>query len=152
MYMRKYIVIISATLLLSACNNNSNEPEEKTDTTTIQGWEAGLNDSTGKLELKRTDQAGPDSLTASSVVDFLNKKYPHVQLRWIRNSGDTIYISIPEANYLTQQMGSSGPEVYFADAVYNLTEIPGIHYINFDFQEGDHASPATMNRDSFKGE
>jgi hypothetical protein len=49
-------------------------------------------------------------------------------------------------------MGSSGPTTYFAEAVFNLTEIPGIHYVSFDFEEGDHAQPGTFNRESFKDE
>ena len=49
-------------------------------------------------------------------------------------------------------MGSTGPELYFAEAVYNLTEIPGIRFINFSLTEGDHAGPDTYSRDSFKPE
>jgi hypothetical protein len=70
----------------------------------------------------------------------------------IKTSGDTVYLKIPEATYLTQQMGSSGPTMYFANLVYNLTEIPGIKNINVDLLEGDHAQPGTFNQDSFKDE
>jgi hypothetical protein len=59
-------------------------------------------------------------------------------------------VKIPEATYLTQQMGSSGPTMFFAEAVYNISEIPGIRFINFDFEEGDHAQPGTYTRDDFK--
>jgi len=130
--MKKYLLFI--LICLTSCNNNSGEPEEKNDTTAVlYGWEAGLNDSTGKLEVTRSAEPGPDSLTVTAVLDFLNKKYPNVQLRFIKTSGDTIYLAIPEANYLTQQMGSTGPQLYFAYAVYNLTEIPGMADVNFYF-------------------
>ena len=150
--MKKHTIILAATFLLFvSCNNNSGEPEEKNDTAAVLfGWETGLNDSTGKLEVTRSVEPGPDSLTVTAVLDFLNKKYQHVQLHFIKTSGDTIYLAIPEASYLTQQMGSTGPQLYFAYAVYNLTEIPGMHYVNFDFEEGDHAFPGVLNRDSFK--
>jgi len=153
--MKKYFVFIISTGLIIACNNN--KEQETTDTredtvTTYTNWEAGLNDSTGKLEVKKSEQPGPDTLSAEAMIRFLNNRYPNVQLKFIKTSGDTIYVSIPEATYLTQQMGSTGPQLYFADAVYNLTEIPGIHYVNFDFAEGDHAAPDILNRDSFKDE
>ena len=82
----------------------------------------------------------------------MNNNWPHVQLEIVKTSGDTLFIKIPQSTYLTQQMGSSGSITYLAEAVYNLTEIPGIHYVNFDFEEGDHAQPGTFNRDSFKNE
>ncbi|NOT50933.1 MAG: hypothetical protein HOP10_06625 [Chitinophagaceae bacterium] len=150
--MKKYIVIISTSLFFVCCNNSADGPEEKEDTlATLYSWEATLSDS-GKLEVKRSEQPGPDSLSAEAIAGFLNKRYPNVQLQIVRTSGDTLYMSIPEATYLTQQMGSSGPQIYFADVVYNLTEIPGIRYVSFDFEEGDHASPAVLKRDNFKGE
>ena len=150
--MKKFILIVATALFFVCCNNSSKEPEEsKEDTVAIEySWESTLNDS-GKLVLRKTEGA-PDTLTAAAITDFLNKRYPNVQLKLIRTSGDTVYMSIPEANYLTQQMGSTGPQLYFADVVYNLTEVPGIRYVNFDFEEGDHASPATLNRENFKDE
>lgn len=150
--MKRYLIALPALLFLIACGNNkADAPEEKQDTVAVEySYEATLNDS-GKLELKKVIGA-PDTLTSAAMIDFLNKRYVNVQLKFERTSGDTLYLSIPEATYLTQQMGSTGPQLYFADIVYNLTEIPGIHYVNFDFEEGDHASPATLNRDSFKEE
>ena len=100
----------------------------------------------------KKDGSGPDTLSPEAVVAFLNNKWPHVQLVMIKTSGDTLFIRIPQSAYLTQQMGSSGPTAYFAESVYNLSEIPGIHYVSFDFEEGDHAQPGTFNRDSFKGQ
>jgi hypothetical protein len=149
--MKKYILILASSILVVACgNNNADGPEEKEDTVTaLNSWEATLNDS-GRLEVKRSEQPGPDSLSAEAVIGFLNKRYPNVQLQLVKTSGDTLYMSIPEATYLTQQMGSSGPQIYFADVVYNLTEIPGIRYVNFNFEEGDHATPAVLNRNSFR--
>ncbi len=148
--MKNFILILSVALFFVCCNNSSNEPEEnKEDTAAISySWEATLTDS-GKLKLHKVEGA-PDTLTAAAVTDFLNKRYPNVQLKLLRTSNDTLYMSIPEANYLTQQMGSTGPQIYFADVVYNLTEIPGIRNVNFDFEEGDHASPAVLNRENIK--
>jgi len=93
--MKKYIIIISVSVFLVCCNNNSDGPEEKEDTAAIvYSWEATLNDS-GRLEVRKV-QGAPDTLTADAVVDFLNKRYPNVQLQFKKTSGDTIYKSIPE--------------------------------------------------------
>jgi len=39
-----------------------------------------------------------------------------------------------------------------ATATYTLTEAKGINYVDFDFEEGDHAVPGTYSRESFKPE
>lgn len=111
-----------------------------------------MDDSSGNIMLNRSGAPLPDTLSIDEVSALLNNRYPNIQLQVLRQSGDTLYVQIPEATYLTQQMGSTGPELYFGEAVYNLTEIPGIRFINFALAEGDHASPGTYNRDSFKPE
>jgi hypothetical protein len=93
-----------------------------------------------------------DSLSPENVIGFLNKNNPHIRLELVKISTDSIYLKIADAMYLTQQMGSTGPTLYFSEVVYNLTEITGIRYVTFDFEEGDHAGPGTFNRDSFKDE
>ena len=138
-------------VLLSACGNNKpGEQVAEEDTVfTRYSWEAT---DTGRIVLLKKEGKGPDTLSNEGVVTFLNNNWPHVQLVIIKTSGDTLFLKIPQSTYLTQQMGSSGPTTYFAEAVYNLTEIPGIHYVHFDFEEGDHAQPGTFNRDSFNDE
>ncbi len=150
--MKNYLLIISACVTIIACNNKADQPGAEDDSAAIivkYSWQAGLNDSTGRLEMKKLEAEGPDSLSAAAVIDFLNNKYVNIKAVLLKTSGDTMYLNIPEATYLTQQMGSTGPILYFADAVYNLTEVPGIKYVNFDFEEGDHASPGILNRESF---
>ena len=110
-------------------------------------WQAEMNDSTGRLELTKDRPAGLDSLAPGPIVEYLNLVNPNVQLEYVKTSGDTAYVRIPDAMYFTQQMGSSGPFFYFASAVYNLTEVPGIRYVSFDFEEGDHASPGVFTRE-----
>ena len=150
--MKNLLSFILAALFFYACGNNkADQPETENDATNIVfNWEAALNDSSGRLELVKQEGIGPDSLSPKAVIDFLNKKNEFVQIQYIKVSGDTLYAKIPEATYLTQQMGSSGPTLFFAEAVYNLTEIPGIRFVNFDFEEGDHASPGVFDRDTFK--
>jgi len=152
--MKQHFFLYAIILFLVSCGSNqTSEPDLNNDTLTEQqSWQASLDDSSGHISLNKTGASFPDSVSINTVTTLLNSHYPNIQLQIVRQSGDTLYVKIPEATYLTQQMGSTGPELYFAEAVYNLTEIPGIRFINFALVEGDHASPGTYNRDSFKPE
>lgn len=153
--MKNFFFLSLICLLLISCGSNkADEPiiEEDSLAAVTYAWQASLNDSTGKLEMKKAEAAGLDSLSTASIIDYINKSDSSIHLDIIKTSNDTVYLKIPDAHYLTQQMGSTGPTLYLAGVVYNLTEIPGLHYVNFNFEEGDHASPGTFNRDSFKDE
>jgi len=149
--MKNCFFLIYACLLIAACSNSKDEQQEVEEVETgteILLWQSDLDDSTGRLELIHDKPMVVDTLTPETIITYLNNQYPRVQLKLDRISRDTLYVSIPEADFLTQQMGSSGPIIYFADAVYNLTEIPGMRYINFNFEEGDHAAPSVESRES----
>lgn len=155
MAMKHTPFIILACLLIISCNNKADQPASTEDTVASENmysWQATLNDSTGRLEMKKMESPGPDTLTPEAVVNYLNTTNPNIKLELAKASGDTVYLAIPDAMYLTQQMGSTGPTLYFANVVYNLTEIPGYNFVRFLFEEGDHASPGTYNRGSFKDE
>ena len=155
--MKNYLLLFTLAIvtIAASCRNNKSDQQadEGTDTlAAVYSWKSTLNDSSGKLEVNKNELGGPDTLTTDAVITYLNAKNPNVQLKFVKVSGDTLYVAIPDANYLTQQMGSTGPQLYFAESVYNLTEISGIRFVNFDLEEGDHAGPETLHRDSFKGE
>lgn len=154
--MKYVIALLFISLLFANCNNKADQPGSDADTTNtmrlVYSWQSTLNDSTGRLEMKRVEAAGPDSLSPAAVVTYLNTLNSNVQLALVKTSNDTVYLNIPDAMYLTQQMGSTGPTMYLANVVYNLTEIPGIQYVTLEFEEGDHASPGTLKRESFKDE
>jgi hypothetical protein len=150
--MNKNLILICLVYFFCACNNNSTD-KSHSDNDTIEApvlyvWEAV--DSNGKLNMKRTEEDDLDTLSPAAVVAYLNRSDSNVQLDLVKVSGDTVYLKIPDATYLTQQAGSAGAKMIMAEEVYNLTEIPGINYVNFDFKEGDHAAPGTYNRDSFE--
>ena len=154
--MKIFAILIFISLLITSCGSNkADQPAADSDSASsaiIYAWQATLNDSSGKLEMKKVQATDLDSLSPASVVEFINKGDSSVHLDFVKISNDTVYIKIPDATFLTQQMGSTGASMYMAGAVYNLTELPGIKYINFDFEEGDHAAPGTFTRDSFKNE
>jgi len=158
--MKKYAFIISAGLFFIACNNKSEQPvvEEDTSATTEAHyiWQSSLNDSSGKLEWFPMQPISEDSLQPKEVVALINKNnlesdyYNKVKLEFLKTSNDTVYLKIPDATYLTQQMGSSGPMMFLSSVVYTLTGLQGFNYINFEFEEGDHAGPGTYSRESFR--
>jgi hypothetical protein len=147
-----FFLSFTALLFISCGSNKADEPivEEDSPIAINYAWQASLNDSTGKLEMKKAEAAGLDSISTASIIDYINRSDSSIHLDIVKISNDTVYLKIQDATYLTQRMGSTGSEMYLAGAVYNLTELPGIHYINLDFEEGDHASPGTFSRDSFK--
>ncbi len=151
--MKKILILALVTLTIISCGNSADEPVAETDSLTpdiIYAWRSSLNDTTGKFEMRKTEATNLDSLSVNAIVDYINTSDTNIRLEVAKTSGDTVYIKIPVADVLTQQRGTSGAALYLSRVVYNLTELPGIHYVNFNFEEGDHASPGTYNRESFK--
>jgi len=151
--MKKFLILSFVALTIISCGNSADEPVAETDSLTadiIYAWRSSLNDSTGKFEMKKTEATNLDSLSVNSIVDYINASDTNIRMEVGKTSGDTVYIKIPVADVLTQQRGTSGAALYLSRVVYNLTELPGIHFVNFNFKEGDHASPGTYGRDSFK--
>jgi hypothetical protein len=149
----KIYLIISLFLLVSCGSNNTDVPISEDDSAIdFYNWQANLNDTNGKLEMKRVLTGSIDSMSPQSVLTYINTENPKIKLEYLRSSGDTVFLKIQDAAILTQQMGSAGASMYIAGIVYNLTELSGINYVNLDFKEGDHAQPGTYNRANFKNE
>ena len=102
-----------------------------------------------ELLMTRVRPLPDDSLTAANILQLMNDLYPEIIVKFDKLSNDTLFVNIPNSSYLTQQTGSSGPEVYFAELTYNLTELKNINYVNIKFKKGDHASPGTFTRTDF---
>jgi hypothetical protein len=90
-----------------------------------------------------------DTLTANKIEDIVNFTWPKVQVKILRSSKDTIYISIPDSEVLTQQMGTTGAEEFMISTTFSFTEIKGVNYVTYNFIEGDHATPGTYSRKSW---
>ena len=89
-------------------------------------------------------------MSAKNLIQLINNNYDSIHLDYIKTSHDTIYVHIPHSEMLTERIGSTGAEMYLASATWSLTELKGIKYVNYNFEEGDHASPGVYNRNSFK--
>ena len=151
--MKKFLILASFAVTVFSCGNSADEPVVETDSTSadmIYAWRGILNDTTDKFEMQKTEATNLDSLSLNSIVDYINASDSAIHLNVVKTSGDTVYIKIPDSEVLTQQRGTSGAALYLSRVVYNITELSGVHFVNFDFAQGDHASPGTYGRDSFK--
>lgn len=100
--------------------------------------------------LKKQRTVDTDSLTAENLVSNINAAWGNVKLVFKKVSNDTLYVSIPDSDFLTERMGSSGAEAYIASTTYNLTELRGIKFVNYDLAEGEHLSPGVYSREDFE--
>lgn len=145
--MKKILLGSFSLCLLAACGGSDTETVTLP-ASEIKLWDADQ-DSTGKLVMNKTLAPEVDSVSLETIITYLNNNNPGVKLETTGTGHDTLFLKIADAEHLTQQMGSSGPEVYFAEVVYNCTEIPGIQFVKIDFKPGDHAEPGVFKRDDF---
>ena len=153
--MKKLICICMIIGSFSACQNTEekngeNKTVQQADAQTEKileiPYSAVYNEQTQKLEMK---PAGQSKLNMAEMIGALNNKYPEIKLEFVSIKMDTAYVRINDAKYLTQTIGSSGAQVYFAEATFALTDIKGVKAVNFAFPEGDHAAPGTYTRENF---
>ncbi len=147
-------------MFFSAACNNEAAPEDAVDTTGALeiavspeeklAWTTVYDSLSGNYLLKQQRQVNTDSLTAAELISAMNAAWENVQLELIKISNDTIYTAIPNSEFLTQRMGSSGAAEYMAVSTFNLTELKNIRFVNYSFEEGDHAAPGTFRREDFR--
>lgn len=104
-----------------------------------------------KKTLRKNPAVPGKSADIDAIISGLNNQYEEIQLKKDGLRHDTLFLSIQDALYLTNQMGSSGPAQYLAQTVINLTSVPGVTYVHLDFKEGEHAGPGTWSRKDFPG-
>lgn len=162
--MRTIALIILVTVFVS-CNNSADKNDSGDSTRLrdipVDSSEADVEelskeefyvwqvDSDGKT-IRQNPKLTEAVLGVDSLITGLNTMYPNVQLEKVKQSNDTLYTQIKQADYLTEQMGSAGSEQYIAQAVLNLTSAKGVKYVRIDFEEGSHAMPDVWSKESFK--
>ena len=144
----KKILYLPLLLFFVACGGNDTETETLP-ATEISLWDADM-DSVGNLVMEKRLTPELDTLSVNTILSHINSSNPTIVLEQVRVTADTLFLRITDAHYLTQQMGSSGPDVYIAEVVYNFTELPGIRFVHLDFEEGDHAQPGLFKREDFE--
>ena len=148
-------------LILAAISCNSNKEEETgtvlADSATVEETPVVINTDLYIWELdpssmtrKKNPVAAEGSIPVDSLITGLNRKFPEIRMEKVKQSGDTLVARIPDASFLTQQFGSTGAEYYVAEAVLNLTTVPGINFVKLEFKPGDHAEPGVFSKKSFE--
>jgi len=110
---------------------------------------AVFDEQTEQLTIEKNTDFDTASLNADALTQELITNYPEIKPEIDRISNDTLYLHITDAQYLTQQMGSAGAQMYLMEATYAYTELPNINVVHFSFEEGDHALPGNYTRNSF---
>jgi hypothetical protein len=164
----KNSALVILSLLFLSCNSNeksnSNEDVQTLDTVydtpVITGTDSTLfaknqsllwqvRDSNG-FKLSKPVKRGINTMSANNIVDLINNNYDSIHINYLKTSHDTVYLTIPHSESLTEKIGDTGAENFMASTVYSLTEVKGIRFVSFDFNGGDHAMPGVYTRDDFK--
>lgn len=151
--------------LMAACQNESSQRTNGSGDTVLGGgvdsvadttktlvlpYEVVFNDENASFEVRPNPQNSSIALDKDELAEALNIKYPEIGIELDTSRGDTLFVKILDAAYLTQSLGTSGARTYLAEATYAFTELPDIHVVHFDFKEGDHAMPGYYKRSNFK--
>lgn len=158
--MRNKLWILGIIILIS-CNNDAPADNENTGDTVFTDdtplfppdrlpWISDFDTIKNEFYLKQQRKVNPDSLTVADLINVLNMAWEDVKLVFLKTSNDTLYVSIPDSEFLGQQMGSAGAQAYMASTTYNLTELKNIKYVNYEMEAGDHVSPGIYSRKSFE--
>jgi hypothetical protein len=165
--MKKNILSMAMLLVIVGCNpfSRDNSTSEKTneEEVAVKPESSFESDPTIALysytfdqeqETYQINQLRPfdkDTLTGEGLESIINKTWPQVQIQYNGTSNDTAFVSIPDSQVLTQQMGSSGAESFLVSTTWSFTELKGIQHVLYDFEVGDHAMPGVYNRNSWEG-
>ena len=100
-------------------------------------WDCGCNAMC--IELKTEVK----SATVSKIIKALKM---NLILKSI--AGNTVFIKQDKAEW-PRNMGTTGAHCILARVVFSLTSVQGIEYVDFEFDEGDHAAPGRYSRIDF---
>lgn len=158
--MKHWLLFSLAIILATACNRKQkDEPIAETgedsvitevpDTvasseTSLYIWKSDFD-----YTKKKNPEFTPAVVNIDSLIKGLNAMNEGIVLDKVKQGHDTLYTNIADSRHLTNEMGSSGAEVYIADVVLNLTEVPGIKYVHIQMEEGSHMQPGTWSKADF---
>jgi hypothetical protein len=145
--MRFWIILVASVLFISCKSKNEAEPvaDQYAVPDTILAWDTNADSMTMKRDTLIPDSA----ITINRIINGLNEKYPEVSLVFLRQGHDTIFTSVPDAEYLGEQMGDAGAAAWFADVVINLTSVAGINYVSFSMETQSHAASGVISREKY---
>ncbi|MBC7654604.1 MAG: hypothetical protein H7098_09055 [Oligoflexus sp.] len=162
-HIKYFLNLFLLTITISACNRDSKQVENDEDSSKVMQyslkdkpaqladvpWAAELDSNSQKISMQKSDMVKNEDLDINNIAEAINRKYPEIHIASQNQSNDTVFVNIPDATYLTQQSGNMGSEIFMAETTYSFTEILGVKFVNFNFKEGDHATPGTFKREDF---
>ena len=168
--MKNLLFLLLISILLFSCGSDNDSKDEEVvyqterDTAVVADnpdttvkiinnkifWSVLPNAQNEKRELKKPATAAINTFAPQQLLDSLNYIFPDMQLVLSKTGHDTLYVRMPQSTRLTNNIGDTGAENYLATVVYNLTELPGIKYVNISFSPGNHAEPGVYSRNDFK--
>lgn len=148
--MKNYTLILFLVLLIAACkcNNEQEKPTEADSTLVIPDTLLVYEVDTEAKTMKKFTEVPDSAFTATRVVNGLNEKYANVQIRFIKQSNDTVFITVPNNEFLGERMGSTGANSWFQDVILNLTGVQNVNFVNIDMEERSHAMPGTFKKEN----
>jgi hypothetical protein len=143
----RWTIIILMALGLGSCSDGdrTNDGTGYIIGDTVLAWETNAD----SMIMKRDSTVPDTAITMTRIINGLNGKYPEVHVDFLRQSNDTAYTKVPDADFLGNQMGSAGAMAWFADAVINITSVPGINYVSFEMEMQNHAASAVIGREKY---
>lgn len=161
--MKTKLILHGLLLLIISCNtaqkdDEASDTDEKSEISSESSvvydpseaiWGYEYNRQTEEYELKQLRSVDRNTLTGETLENIINKTWPRIEIKFIKISNDTAFISIPESEVLTQQIGSAGAESFMSSTTFSFTELIGINHVSFDFEEGDHGVPGVYDRNSW---
>jgi len=160
------IIVITAIFSCNSADKEKNETTEVVTKDTVYDYADSLDkdsalyvksksllwhvDDANSLKLHKPVVAGIDTMSAQGIIQLINNNYDSIHLEFVKISHDTIYVHIPNSEMLSERIGSTGAEMFMAGTTFSLTELKGIHFVNYDFVEGEHAAPGVYDRSYFK--
>ena len=115
-------------------------------------WTLDIDNSTDDFKLVKSKEVNSETLTPAGVVLIVNKSWPKIQIKYFVQRSDTIVISIPESEVLTQRMGTMGAEQFMSSTTYSFTELTDVNYVKYEFEAGVHALPGVYSRESWNAQ
>lgn len=160
----RYTFSVSLIFFLISCVGNVKKKEHLSDSTPKKEansensqtefrnliWTTAYDSIKRDFVLKKIKYVDADTLTPIYLISQLNSSLGTAVLNYLKTSHDTIYVTIPDSFNLTESSGTYGANEYIAITTFNLTELKGIKYVNYDFEHGEHLSAGTMSREDFK--
>ena len=160
--MKKFLYLAFIVFFISSCTQDVKETNETNTMEPVPAmedakpaeiadvpWMAVVDSATQQITMQQSDLVKTENLSPENIIIALASKYPELKIVLKQQQGDTIFVEIPNAAYLTQSIGNMGAKIFMAEVVYSFTQIPGKQFVNFSFKEGDHASPGTFSRIDF---